>query len=64
MAAWQSLRQRDLRCCEALRYRDIAVNLIISESTVKFSMNNVLKKLKALTRYQALHHAIVNGWIQ
>ncbi len=27
-------------------------------------MNNVLKKLKAQTRYQALHQAIVNGWIQ
>ncbi|WP_348232166.1 LuxR C-terminal-related transcriptional regulator [Trichocoleus sp. DQ-U1] len=38
--------------------------LIISESTVKFHMNNVLKKLKAQTRYQALHQAIVNGWIQ
>ncbi len=50
--------------------RDIAIaifigdRLIISESTVKFHMNNVLKKLKAQTRYQALHQAIVNGWIQ
>ena len=44
--------------------RDIADRLIISESTVKFHMNNVLKKLKAQTRYQALHQAIVNGSIQ
>ncbi len=55
---------RDLRFAAALRYRDIAERLMISESTVKFHMNNVLKKLKAQTRYQALHQAIVNGWIQ
>jgi DNA-binding CsgD family transcriptional regulator len=49
---------------KGLRDRDIADRLIISESTVKFHMNNVLKKLKAQTRYQALHQAIVNGLIQ
>jgi DNA-binding CsgD family transcriptional regulator len=37
---------------------------MISECTVKFPMNHVLKKLKAQTRYQALHQAIVNAWIQ
>jgi DNA-binding NarL/FixJ family response regulator len=36
------------------RDRDIAHHLIISESTVKFHINNILKKLKAQTRYQAL----------
>lgn len=46
------------------RDRDIADRLIISESTVKFHMNNVLSKLKVRTRYQAIHQAIVNGWIQ
>ena len=46
------------------RDRDISNRLIISESTVKFHMNNVLAKLKARTRYQALHQAITNGWIQ
>ncbi|MCY7320845.1 MAG: LuxR C-terminal-related transcriptional regulator [Phormidesmis sp. CAN_BIN36] len=46
-----------------LRDRDIANHLVISESTVKFHMNNVLAKLKARTRYQALHQAVVNGWI-
>ena len=42
-----------------LRDRDIANHLVISEST----MNNVLAKLKARTRYQALHQVVVNGWI-
>lgn len=46
------------------RDRDIADRLIISESTVKFHMNNVLTKLKARTRYQAIHLAISNGWIR
>ena len=45
------------------RDRDIADRLIISESTVKFHMNNVLTKLKVRTRYQAIHQAIVQGWI-
>jgi DNA-binding CsgD family transcriptional regulator len=49
---------------QGLRDRDIANTLIISESTVKFHINNVLSKLKARTRYQALCQAIVNGWIQ
>lgn len=48
---------------EGLRDRDIANRLIISESTVKFHINNVLTKLRARTRYQALHQVIVNGWI-
>jgi DNA-binding CsgD family transcriptional regulator len=45
------------------RDRDIADRLMISESTVKFHMNNVLTKLKSRTRYQAIHQAIVQGWI-
>ncbi|NJL19928.1 MAG: response regulator transcription factor [Leptolyngbyaceae cyanobacterium SM1_3_5] len=49
---------------QGCRDREIADRLIISESTVKFHMNNVLSKLKARTRYQAVHLAIVNGWIQ
>ncbi len=48
---------------QGLRDRDIAKELIISESTVKFHINNILTKLKARTRFQALHQAIVNGWI-
>jgi DNA-binding CsgD family transcriptional regulator len=65
--AQQTLSERELEILalltKGLRDRDIADHLIISESTVKFHMNNVLKKLKAQTRYQALHQAIVNGWI-
>ncbi|HEY9642335.1 MAG TPA: LuxR C-terminal-related transcriptional regulator [Coleofasciculaceae cyanobacterium] len=49
---------------QGLRDRDIANHLIISESTVKFHINNILTKLKARTRYQALHQVIVKGWIQ
>jgi DNA-binding CsgD family transcriptional regulator len=45
------------------RDRDIADRLVISESTVKFHINSVLAKLKARTRYQAIHQALVNGWI-
>jgi DNA-binding CsgD family transcriptional regulator len=48
---------------QGLRDRDISKQLIISESTVKFHVNNILAKLKAKTRYQALHQVIVNGWI-
>ena len=48
---------------QGLRDRDIANHLVISESTVKFHINNILTKLKARTRYQALHRVIVNGWI-
>lgn len=48
---------------QGCRDREIADRLMISESTVKFHMNNVLSKLKARTRYQAIHLAIVNGWI-
>jgi DNA-binding CsgD family transcriptional regulator len=46
-----------------LRDRDIANQLIISESTVKFHINNVLSKLKARTRFQALHQAILKNWL-
>jgi DNA-binding CsgD family transcriptional regulator len=49
---------------QGLRDRDIASKLIISESTVKFHINNVLAKLKARTRYQALYEVIRNGWIR
>lgn len=48
---------------EGLRDRDIAQRLIISESTVKFHLNNVITKLKARTRYQALYQAMRDGWL-
>ncbi|MCG9889645.1 MAG: LuxR C-terminal-related transcriptional regulator [Thermosynechococcaceae cyanobacterium MS004] len=49
---------------QGLRDRDIATHLIISESTVKFHINNAVKKLKAQTRFQALYKVMVNGWIE
>lgn len=48
---------------QGLRDRDIANQLFISESTVKFHINNILTKLKARTRYQALHQVMQRGWI-
>jgi DNA-binding CsgD family transcriptional regulator/GAF domain-containing protein len=48
---------------QGMRDREIAETLFISESTVKFHMNNVLAKLKARTRYQALYQAARNSWI-
>lgn len=48
---------------QGLRDRDIASRLIISESTVKFHVNNILAKLKARTRFQALYQALINHWI-
>lgn len=63
----QLLSERELEMmtllAQGLRDRDIANHLMISESTVKFHINNILAKLKARTRYQALHQVIVNGWI-
>ena len=46
-----------------LRDRDIASQLIVSESTVKFYVNNIFTKLKAKTRFQALDRAIIKGLI-
>ena len=63
----QMLSDRELEMmtllARGLRDRDIANHLVISESTVKFHLNNVLAKLKARTRYQALHQVMINGWI-
>jgi DNA-binding CsgD family transcriptional regulator len=46
-----------------LRDRDLATKLIVSESTVKFHMNNILTKLQAKTRFQALYQAMMRGLI-
>lgn len=45
------------------RDRDIAHELYISESTVKFHINNSLAKLKAKNRYQGVYQAAIRGWI-
>ncbi|MEM8715449.1 MAG: GAF domain-containing protein [Cyanobacteria bacterium P01_G01_bin.4] len=46
-----------------MRDRDIAQELHISESTVKFHMNKVMAKLKSRTRYQALYQLTSKGWL-
>jgi len=48
---------------QGLRDREIAQKLYISESTVKFHLNNVLTKLKAKNRYQAIYQATIQGLI-
>lgn len=60
-----SAREREILglLTEGLRDRDIVNRLYISESTVKFHLNNVLTKLKAKTRCQALYLAMIKGWI-
>ncbi len=60
-----SEREREILALlsEGLRDRDVAHHLVISESTVKFHVNNALAKLKARTRFQALHTAIKRGWL-
>jgi DNA-binding CsgD family transcriptional regulator len=60
-----SEREREILglLAQGLRDRDIADRLIISESTIKFHLNNVLSKLQVQTRYQAIYEATRNGWI-
>ena len=48
---------------QGLRDRDIANSLYISDRTVKFHINNILAKLKAKTRFQALYQVTCNGWL-
>ncbi|PSN14624.1 protein kinase [filamentous cyanobacterium CCT1] len=60
-----SEREREIMAllAQGLRDRDIANQLYISESTVKFHINNSLAKLQAKNRYQAVYQAAVHGWI-
>lgn len=48
---------------QGFRDRDIAQRLHISESTVRFHVNNTLTKLKAKNRYQAVYEATSRDWI-
>ncbi|TVQ10822.1 MAG: protein kinase [Leptolyngbya sp. DLM2.Bin27] len=58
-------REREIMAllAQGLRDRDIANRLHISESTVKFHINNSLTKLQAKNRYQAVYQAAIQGWI-
>lgn len=60
-----SEREREIMALlgQGLRDRDIANRLYISESTVKFHINNSLTKLQAKNRYQAVYQAAIQGWI-
>lgn len=49
---------------KGLRDRDIAGELYISESTVKFHINNTLTKLKVKTRVQAVYELMRHGWLE
>lgn len=48
---------------QGLRDRDIAQQLCVSESTVKFHVNNLLAKLNVKTRLQGLHELMHHGWL-
>lgn len=43
--------------------RDIALSLKIEERTVRFHVGNILEKLQARSRTEAVYHAFRNGWI-
>jgi DNA-binding CsgD family transcriptional regulator len=60
-----SEREREILqlLAHGLRDRDIANQLHISERTVKFHMNNVLTKVKARTRAQAIYLSTLWGWL-
>ena len=47
-----------------LRDREIAQKLFISDRTVKFHINNVLNKLNARTRIQAIYQAYQRGFLR
>ena len=47
-----------------LRDREIAQKLYISDRTVKFHINNVLNKLNARTRIQAIYQAYQRGFLR
>lgn len=48
---------------QGLRDREIAAQLHISDRTVKFHLTNILTKLKADTRCQAMYLAACKGWL-
>lgn len=61
-----SSREHDVMCLltQGLRDREIAGQLHISESTVKFHINNTLAKLNVKTRVQAVYELMRHGWLE
>ncbi|MBD2257550.1 LuxR C-terminal-related transcriptional regulator [Pseudanabaena sp. FACHB-2040] len=60
-----SEREREIikLLAQGMRDRDIARELHISESTVKFHINNSAAKLSAKNRYQTVYQAAIRGWV-
>ncbi|MBD0270018.1 MAG: response regulator transcription factor, partial [Cyanobacteria bacterium Co-bin8] len=60
-----SEREREIikLLAQGMRDRDIASELHISESTVKFHINNSAVKLSAKNRYQTVYQAAIRGWV-
>ncbi len=59
-------REKDCLCwaAEGCTAAEIAARLFVTESTVKFHMRNVIRKMNARNTTQALALAIVNGYIE
>ena len=53
-----------LLVAEGMTNKDIAVELSLSESTVKIHIQHVLKKLNLKGRVQAAVYAMEQGWIK
>ncbi|MBM2839237.1 MAG: DNA-binding response regulator, partial [Deltaproteobacteria bacterium] len=49
---------------EGMTNKDVAVELSLSESTVKIHIQHVLKKLNLKGRVQAAIYAMERGWIK
>jgi DNA-binding CsgD family transcriptional regulator len=61
-----TVREKDCLCwaAEGCTAAEIAARLFVTESTVKFHMRNVIRKMNARNTTQALALAIVNGYIE
>ena len=61
------LSARELEVLELIarghKNREIALALGIEECTVRFHVGNILSKLRARNRTEAVSHAFKNGWI-
>lgn len=49
--------------CQGLSNKEIAVQLVITEKTVKTHVSHLLDKLGVADRTQAALHAVRNGWV-
>jgi DNA-binding NarL/FixJ family response regulator len=49
---------------DRLSNKEIAVNLVISEHTVKNHLKNILGKLHLRSRRQAADYGLARGWVR